>query len=115
MTILGIFLAGALVGAAIMFSSNHRASLAADRERARGEKREERLRKERDAHAAAADQYREQLTQMRIEQANSAGYEDGRAAAQQETDNQYAAGAMTDLFNQSLRDGKSVVVGIRGH
>lgn len=115
MTILGIFLAGALVGAAIMFSSNHRASLAADRERARCEKREERLRKERDAFAASADQYREQLTQMRIDQANAAGYEDWRAAAQQESGSQYAAGAMTELFNRSLRDGKSVVVGIRGH
>ena len=87
---LGFFLAGAIVGAACMHYSRNKAMIAADRERSR------------------ADKAMTELNEIRIEQANSAGYVDGYHAGQREMEAGQGIGIVNGVFAQSLRDGKKV-------
>lgn len=105
---LGFFLAGALVGAACMWSSCNRARIAADNERRRMEKRESRLIDERNAYQASAERWKLEITDMRIDQANNAGYLDGYNACRRESENQQAFSYSQDFIAKSLRDGKRV-------
>ena len=103
-----IFLSGVVFGASAMFLSFRRSQIAVDHERKRAEKREERLRDQRDAHTVAEEQAKEELVQLRIEQANSAGYVDGYNACLQEN----GLDAVQGILDKGLRDGKRIVCSV---
>lgn len=105
---LGFFLAGALVGAVCMWGSCTRANMAAECERRKAEKRENRLVQERNAHQASSETWKQTVADMRIDQANSAGYVDGYNAARREIDAEQAASISGELIARSLRDGKRI-------
>ena len=109
-----IFLGGALVGAACMWCSCNRARIAAENERKRMEKRETRLTEERFAVQASADRTREQLMQLQIDQANSAGYIDGYNACRRDMDSTQAADVASGILEQGLKDGKRVYWAVVG-
>lgn len=109
---LGIFLGGALVGAGCMWLSCRRASIAADGERRRNETRIQALQMSEQSARNAADHLCETLNQMRIDQANNAGYVDGYHACQKEMEAQNGMDTMNGFFANSLRDGKRVVLGV---
>ena len=105
---LGFFLAGAIVGAACMHYSHNKALIAAENERKRAEKRESRLVEERNAYQAASESWKLQFTDMRIDQANSAGYVDGYNAARREMEADQNADFAIDTLSKGLRDGKRI-------
>lgn len=105
---LGFFLAGALVGAACMWTSGYRARMAMLHERRRMEKRENRLIEERDAYHAESEKWKVQVMDMHIDQENSAGYIDGFNACRREMENRQGEGFPCEFFTQSLRDGAHV-------
>lgn len=105
---LGFFLAGALVGAAWMWSSCNRARIAADNERRRMEKRESRLIDERNAFQASSERWMMEVSDMRVDQANSAGYVDGYNAARREMEAEQNADFAIDTLTKGFRDGKRV-------
>ena len=115
METLAFFLAGAICGAAAMWSSNTRAMKAAAKERALSERREIRLLEERDACQAACESWRMQTAEMRIDQANNAGYLDGYNACRRELEAAQSADAVSDTISQALRDGKRVSWSVIGH
>ena len=98
---LGFFLAGAIVGAACMHYSRNKTLIAIDREKAKAMKQIHALEEER-------NRYLKRLTDMLIEQANSAGYVDGYHAGQREMEAGQGIGIVNGVFAQSLRDGKKV-------
>ena len=112
MTEIAIFIAGMVVGALVMFSSFRRMQIAVRNERKRGEQREERISRERDLHQAAAERVRDQLEQLRIDQANSAGYVDGWRACQKEFQDADDLENANSLLRSGLRDGKRIVCGV---
>ena len=105
---LGFFLAGALVGAVCMHYSHNKVLIAAANERRRAEKRENRLTDERNAYQAAAESWKHQITDMRIEQANSAGYIDGYNSARHEMEAEQSSDFAIDTLTKGFRDGKRV-------
>ena len=104
---LGFFLAGALVGAACVRYSRNKALIAADNERARSENQIQSLTNERNG-------YQNHLIEIRIEQANNAGYIDGYNACRRDMEAEQEAGIASELLTQSLRDGKRITCAILG-
>ena len=105
---LAIFLGGALIGAACMWCSCNRARIAADNERRRAEKRESKLVEERNAFQASSERWKLEITDMRVDQANSAGYVDGYNAARREMEAEQTAGFAFDTLNKGFLEGKRV-------
>lgn len=87
---LGIFLLGAVVGAACMHYSRNKALIAAGRERER------------------TDKAVNELAVLRIEQANNAGYIDGYNAARRDAEAEQEAELANGILIQGLKDGKRV-------
>jgi len=102
------FLAGTAAGAACMWCSCVQARNAAENERKRAEKREARFSEERFALRADADNAREGLARMQIEQANSAGYMDGYNAGRRDAENEQVSEFANGILKQGLQDGKRV-------
>lgn len=98
-----------------MWLSCRQARKAADNERRRMEKRESKLIDERNAFRADSEHWQQEVTAMRIDQANSAGYVDGYNACRRETEADQTAAFSEDLITRSLRDGKNVAWAVYHH
>ena len=115
MQTLMIFLIGAFIGAACMWSSCRRANLAADAERRRMEKQETMYIEAMNAYKAESESWRLQVSEMRIDQANNAGYIEGYNACRKEMESCQNAGYANEIIAQGLRDGKRVTWAVINH
>ena len=113
--IIGLCAVCIAIGATCMHAHNFAVARAAAYERQRAEKREERLRSERDNYAQLLAAANKSIAQMQIEQANSSGYEDGyRAACHNMEADSFSANVSNAIYN-SLRDGGAVSLRILNH
>lgn len=103
------FLGGMLLGAASVHYCRNVAQIAADNERQKADEREQRLIAERDACRAQADSLALTINDMRIDQANNAGYLDGYHAGQQEHEAAQVAGFSMDMMDNALKSGGRVI------
>lgn len=103
------------VGAVCIQAHNWAINQAVARERARGEKREERLRSERDNYAKLFSSAQARIAQMQTEQAEAAGYEDGYRACYKDLASDEMGAGMNNVICEGLRNGGAVAVRILNH
>ena len=103
------------VGAVCMHAHNWAINQAVARERQRAEKREERLRSERDNHAKLLTSAQAHIAQMQVEQAEAAGYEDGYRACYKDLASDEVGAGMNNVICEGLRNGGAVAVRILNH
>lgn len=102
-------------GAVCMHAHNCAINQAVAREHARGERREERLRSERDNYAKLLTSAQARIAQMQVEQAEAAGYEDGYRACYKDLASDEVGAGMNNVICEGLRNGGAVAVRILSH
>lgn len=102
-------------GAVCMHAHNWAINQAVAREHARGERREERLRSERDNNAKLLSSAQAHIAQMQVEQAEAAGYEDGYRACYKDLASDEVGAGMNNVICEGLRNGGAVAVRILNH
>lgn len=113
--IIGLCVACVAVGALGMHAHNFAVGRAVAYERQRSEKREERLRSERDSYQKLYRQSQATMAQMNAEQANSAGYEDGYRAACKDLEADGISASVNNAIMNGLRNGDGVSLRIMNH
>lgn len=112
---IAVIMCGIAIGAVAMHAHNWAIDTAVARERQRAEKREERLRSERDNLRNLYQQTVAAIQSMKIEQANSAGYEDGYRACYKDMGSDEIGAGMNNVICEGLRNGGAVSVRILNH
>lgn len=113
--IIGLCVACIAVGATCMHAHNCTVARAVAYERQRAEKREERIRSERDNLRSLYQQTVTTIQSMKVEQANSAGYEDGYRACYKDMGSDEIGAGMNNFICEGLRKGGAVSVRILNH
>lgn len=108
MNYLLLVLAGTALGASAMYVHHCSVNRAILRERERSDRREDRLRSERDNYINLYKQAVATIEQLHLDQANSAGYEDGWHACYNEVNTTVYTDSLSDVLKNSLHNGKTV-------
>lgn len=103
------------VGATCMHAHNFAVARAVAYERQRAEKREERLRSERDNYMRLHQQATATIHKMQVAEANSAGYEDGYRAAYKDLESEEISASVNNAICNGLREGGAVSLRILNH
>lgn len=107
-----IIMCGIAIGAVAMHAHNWSINQAVARERQRAEKREDRLRSERDNYAGLYQTTSNTIQQMQVERANESGYEDGYRSCAKDMSADSVSASVNDAIFKGLQQGKSIRLGI---
>jgi|GEM_PF-5146956 len=113
--IIGLCVACLAIGATCMHAHSFAVGRAVAYERQRAEKREERLRAERDSYMKLYQQMTAKMQEMEKLEANAAGYEDGYRTACRDLEADSLSAGVSSTIYSSLRKGGAVSLRILNH
>ena len=112
---IGLIAACLTVGATLMHAHYWAVGQAVAHERQKADAQAQQLRAERDSYRRLHEAAVQTIQQLRLEQANSAGYEDGYRAAYKDAEAEGFSASVNDAIYTGLRDGSSVSLRILNH